>query len=106
MDQLKDHLTSLAQGRHTINRFTDLAKDRLETVWGELGAAEIGELDRWLSGRIQAETGTSKIKWNLVRGVFEAARDARDPTLCMPFERPLSTAVSDLSLRRSLIGFS
>jgi hypothetical protein len=106
MDQLKDQVTSLAQGRHTVNRFTDLAKDRLETVWNELGPEETRELDGWLSGQIQAGTGAAKIKWDLVRGVFEAVRDARDPTLCAPFGRPLSTAVSDISLRRSLIGFS
>jgi hypothetical protein len=106
MDRLKDQLTSLAQGRHTVNRFTDLAKDRLETVWNELGPEETGELDGWLNGRTQAGSGTAKIKWELVRGIFEAVRDARDPALCTPFERPLSAAASDVSLRRNLIGFS
>jgi hypothetical protein len=106
MDQLKDQLTSLAQGRHTVNRFIDLAKDRLETAWDELRPEETGELGIWLSSRIQAGTGTAKIKWDLIRGVFEAVRDARVPTLSTPFERPLSAAVSDFSRRHGPIGFS
>jgi hypothetical protein len=106
MDQFKDQLTSCAEGRHTVDRLIYLAKDRLESALDEIRPEDAGELRVWLNSRAQAGTEEAKIKWDLIRGVFDTMRDARDPNLCAPFERPLSAAVSDVSLRRRFIGFS
>jgi hypothetical protein len=104
MDQLKEQLTSFAEGRHTVHRLMDLVQDRLESILDEVRPEDAGKLGVWLNSRIQAGTGEAKIKWDLIRGVFETVRDARGPTL--PSERPLSAAVSDVSLRPGLIEFS
>jgi hypothetical protein len=106
MDQFKDQLTSCAEGRHTVDRLIYLAKDRLEPALDEIRPEDARELGVWLNSRAQAGTGEAKIKWDLIRGVFETMRDARGPNLCAPFERPLSAAVSDVSPRRRFIGFS
>jgi hypothetical protein len=106
MDQFKDQLTSCAEGRHTVDRLIYLAKDRFELALDEIRPEDAGELRAWLNSRAQAGTGKAKIKWDLIRGVFDTMRDARDPNLCAPFERPLSAAVSDVSLSRRFIGFS
>jgi len=96
MDQFKDQLTSCAEGRHTVDRLIYLAKDRFELALDEIRPEDAGELRVWLSSRAQAGTGKAKIKWDLIRGVFDTMRDARDPNLCAPFERPLSAAFSEL----------
>lgn len=72
----------------------------------EVRPEDARELGVWLNSRAQAGTAEAKIKWDLIRGVFETVRDARGPALSTPFERPLSAAVSDVSLRPGLIGFS
>jgi hypothetical protein len=106
MDQLKDQLTTCAEGRHTVDRLINLAKEGLEPALDEIRPEDTRELGVWLNSRAQAGTAEAKIKWDLIRGVFEAMRDARGPTLSTPFERPLSATVSSVSLRPGLIGFS
>jgi hypothetical protein len=106
MDQLKDQLTTCAEGRHTVDRLVNLAKERLEPALDEIRLEDARELGVWLNSRAQAGTAEAKIKWAVIRGVFETVRDARGPTLNTPFERPFSTTVSGVSLRPGLIGFS
>jgi hypothetical protein len=87
-DQLKDQLTSLAQGRHTVNRFLDLAKDRFELALDEIRPEDAGELRVWLNSRAQAGTGKAKIKWDLIEVFLTQYATRAIPTYAHPSNAP------------------
>jgi hypothetical protein len=74
-EYLKDQLPRLAEGRYSLQRLTDLTRDRLETAWDEMTPEEVCELDAWLGNRVRATEGEARLKWGFVRDVFDTVRE-------------------------------
>lgn len=70
-------LCRFAEGHYTVNRLIDLAKDQLDTVWDELPRQEVKQLDNWLRNQVRTTNGEARLRWGLVREVFDTVLEAR-----------------------------
>jgi hypothetical protein len=76
LNHLKDRLTFLANGCHTVQRLMSLTRGHLRADWDELTFEQIDELGKWLDGRIRANRAEASIRWTIIRDVFVFQRDA------------------------------
>ena len=75
LNHLKDRLTFLASGCHTVQRLMSLTNDHLRTDWNNLTFDQIDELSKWLDGRIRANGAGASISWMIIRDVFVLQRE-------------------------------
>jgi hypothetical protein len=75
LDHLKDRLSFLATGCHTIQRLISLTKGQLRTDWDNLTLEQIDELGEWLDGRIKANRAGASIRWTIIRDIFASQRE-------------------------------
>ena len=75
IDHLKDQLASLAcDGDHILYRLIDLAKGQLDAALDDLAPDDLDELDGWLSRQFDDTSGAVRIRWGIIRGVFDSVR--------------------------------
>jgi hypothetical protein len=75
LEQLKDRLSFLATGCHTVQRLISLAKGQLQTDWDDLTLEQLDELGKWLDGRIKANRAGASIRWTIIRDVLVSQRE-------------------------------
>jgi hypothetical protein len=84
LERLKYQLLRLAEGQYTLQRLSDVSRDRLETAWDELTPQDFSELDKWLRSRVGATKQEACVKWAFVRDVFDTVREEHGPADALP----------------------
>jgi hypothetical protein len=78
ISDLKNILSALVKADYLAQRLTNLARGKIEAVWGDLLPSEISELDTWLEEQEKTTQGRARIDWTYVRATLTSILQDRE----------------------------